>query len=246
MSARPARDEKQRGQIPFDAPQAARIERDLAPLLLRAAPFGVFIALLAMQPWLEGHVDARWLAVSRCLAAGALLILFWRAYCELRPPAGARPSLRESLLAVGAGLAVFVAWITFDSGWAAFETGPGLAPLRADGALDPALVAMKLVGLVLVVPVMEELFWRSLVMRWIDRRDFLAMDPRAASLAAVGVSAALFALEHSLWFAGLLAGVVYAWLYRRSGNLWTAILAHATTNGALAAWILATRRWELW
>lgn len=165
----------------------------------------------------------------------------------MRPPAGdPRLKLREAGAAIATGLAVFAAWITFDWSWAAFESGPGLAPLDARGHVDAGLVAAKLAGLVLVVPVMEELFWRSLVMRWIDRRDFLALDPRAASLAAVALSSALFALEHTLWLAGLAAGAAYALLYRASGNLWSAVAAHATTNAALAAYILATGRWDLW
>jgi hypothetical protein len=99
---------------------------------------------------------------------------------------------------------------------------------------------------VLVVPVMEELFWRSLVMRWIDQRDFLAADPRRATLAAFLISSGLFALEHTLWLAGLLAGLAYAWLYRRTGNLRVAIASHALTNGLLGAWILATHDWRYW
>ena len=218
-----------------------------APVFVRAAPFAVFIALLALQPWLERLADARWVAVSRGLAAGALLLLFWRHYSELRAPAGdPRLKPREAGAAIATGLAVFAAWITFDRGWATFGSGPGLVPLDARGQLDAWLVAAKLAGLVVAVPLMEELFWRSLVMRWIDRRDFLALDARTASLAAVAISSALFALEHTLWLAGLAAGAAYALLYRRSGNLWSAVAAHATTNAALAAYILATGRWELW
>jgi CAAX prenyl protease-like protein len=93
---------------------------------------------------------------------------------------------------------------------------------------------------------MEELFWRSLVMRWIARRDFLALAPRAAGLTAFALSSALFALEHSQWLAGLAAGMAYGWLYMRSGNLWIPILSHATTNGILALWIVATGSWRFW
>jgi uncharacterized protein len=40
--------------------------------------------------------------------------------------------------------------------------------------------------------------------------------------------------------------LAYAWLYRSSGKLWLAVLAHATTNAALAAWVLSTRQWQFW
>ena len=212
--------------------------------LARIAPFALFLAFIALHPLADGYVDARWIAVARGLAVAAVLALLWRHYVELRdaPPVPAR----EWLIALGLGVAVFAAWITFDSGWAAFDSGSGFVPLRADGSLDLGLVALRLFGLVLVVPVMEELFWRSLVLRWIGKRDFLAADPRHAGLAAFLLSSALFALEHSLWFAGLLAGLAYNWVYMRTGNLRVPIASHALTNGLLGAWILATQNWHLW
>jgi CAAX prenyl protease-like protein len=93
---------------------------------------------------------------------------------------------------------------------------------------------------------MEELFWRSFLMRWIAKRDFLALEPKCAGFAAVAISSALFAAEHSFWFAGLIAGAAYALVYIRSGNLWTPIIAHATTNGILGTWILLTGNWRYW
>jgi hypothetical protein len=83
-------------------------------------------------------------------------------------------------------------------------------------------------------------------MRWIDRRDFLAMDPAAASLRAVVVCSALFAVEHSQWLAGLLAGLAYAAIYVRTRNILLSILAHAITNATLGLWILATGEWRFW
>jgi len=108
------------------------------------------------------------------------------------------------------------------------------------------MVVLRLAGFALVVPVMEELFWRSFVMRWIDRRDFLATDPRLASGVAVAASSALFALEHSAWFAGLAAGLAYGTIYRRTGNLRACVASHAVSNLLLGAWILALREWSLW
>ena len=44
------------------------------PVLARAFPFALFMAFIALQPLLEGRMDARWLAVARGLAAGAALL----------------------------------------------------------------------------------------------------------------------------------------------------------------------------
>ena len=218
------------------------IRRDALP---RVLPFAAFITLLAASPLLEGLVDARVLVVGRGLVVAALLAWFWRHYQELRSPA--RIPLSESALAIAVGVGVALAWIALDARWMVLGEAPtGFVPLRADGSLDPLLVTLRLLGFALVVPVMEELFWRSFLMRWIDRRDFLAADPRAASAMALFLSSFAFALEHREWLAGLLAGLAYGMIYRRSGNLRACIASHATTNLTIAGWILATHQWRLW
>ena len=219
-------------------------KKSLSPVFVRLIPFAVFIAFIAAQPLMEAMVDARWLVVARGLVVGGLLAWLWPRYAELRAP---RLDARTTLLSIGTGFAIFLCWISFTAGWANLgDPSPGFVPLRSDGSLDPVLVAGRLAGMVLVVPVMEELFWRSFLMRWIDKRNFLALDPAKASGAAMVVTAALFAVEHTQWLAGLLAGVAYAALYVKTRNLWAAILSHAATNTTLGVWILATGHWQYW
>ena len=103
-----------------------------------------------------------------------------------------------------------------------------------------------LAGAALVVPIMEELFWRSFIMRWLQRATFLSVDPSSVGWKALLISSALFASEHRLWFAGLLAGLAYGWLYKRSGNLWVPTVSHAVTNALLGIYVLATGMWMYW
>jgi membrane protease YdiL (CAAX protease family) len=63
---------------------------------------------------------------------------------------------------------------------------------------------------------------------------------------AVWLSSAVFALEHRELAAGLLAGLAYAWLYRRHGDLRLAVFAHALTNAALAAYVVGDTHFEYW
>ena len=53
-------------------------------------------------------------------------------------------------------------------------------------------------------------------------------------------------LAHTLWLAAIVAGLAYAWLYRRTGSLWIAVIAHAVTNGALGVWVVTTGNWAFW
>jgi CAAX prenyl protease-like protein len=220
------------------------------PAFARIAPFALFMAFVAVLSWPEGptqhlsQADIRWLVIFRGVAVAAVMGIMWRHYVELHE--ARTPPLSQWGLAIAAGAAVFAVWITFDSGWAAFEGSPGFTPLRADGSIDPMLAFLRLAGLALVVPVMEEIFWRSFLLRWIDRREFLSANPARASWIAFAVSSALFASAHSQWFAGLIAGMAYGLLYMRTGNLWVPIVSHATTNALLGFWILTTRNWQFW
>ena len=221
------------------------------PVIARAAPFLLFIAMLMLGSALPPVVTVfgvevfkTWLVVARGAVVALALLWFWRGYAELHPPAPSRAS--DWLLAIAVGAGLFLAWIAIDQDWAVLSRSPGYTPVRADGSVDWVQALARLTGFALVVPVMEELFWRSLVLRWIARHEFQSLAPREAGWRAFLITTALFAVEHDRWFAGALAGAGYNWLYMRSGNLWVPIAAHAVTNGVLGLWVLQTGRWEFW
>ena len=216
---------------------------------LRALPFLAFMVLLALRGALpeEGlwGIDPRWIYGLTVLVVGGMLVTWWRDYTELARGTG--PGFGELLLSIGVGLLVFVLWIHLDAPWMTLgEAAASFRPLRPDGSLDWPLVVVRWIGATLVVPVMEELFWRSFLMRWLQRPGFTTVDPRQVGLRAVLISAALFVLVHPLWLAAALAGLAYAWLYVRTGKLWTCVIAHAVTNGVLGIWVVATGQWQFW
>ena len=187
---------------------------------------------------------APWIVLARGLIVGAALIWFWRDYSELRQP-GTVPAA-QWLLAVLAGIATFVIWTWLDHRWAAVSRGPGFDPRLPEGGIDWRLALPRLAAFALVVPLMEELFWRSFLLRWLERHDFLAVSPGRVGARAFLITTALFALEHNQWLAGAVAGMVYNGVYMRSGNLWIPIAAHAVTNTSLGVWILWTGNWHFW
>ena len=71
-----------------------------------------------------------------------------------------------------------------------------------------------------LVPVLEELFWRGWLMRWLIRPDFEAVRLGTYTHYSFWVTAALFAAEHGpYWDVGLLAGIIYNWWMVRTGRL---------------------------
>ncbi|MBN8509969.1 MAG: CAAX prenyl protease-related protein [Burkholderiales bacterium] len=219
------------------------------PALVRVLPFAAFLLLLFLRG--EAHAaggfgfDPRWIYGLGVVVVGALLLAWRREYGEL-----ARqnlPDAREALLAVAVGLLVFGLWIRLDAPWMLIGSAAApFVPTDADGALDWALIAVRWVGAALLVPVMEELFWRSFLMRWIQQPAFLALDPTRVGARALLLSTFVFVLVHTQWLAAAIAGFAYAWLYIRRGRLWSAVIAHAVTNGALGLWVVAGRHWQFW
>ena len=214
--------------------------------LPRVAPFLAYLSFIFIVDMLGragfAAQDLRWLYAVKIGVVLGMLLYWRRSYAELAwTPLGARPLA----VALATGFVVFLLWINLDAGWMTIGSADGFDP-RNDGQIEWSLVLLRIAGAALVVPVMEELFWRSFLLRWLDAADFLARAPRLASARACVVSVLLFGIEHNLWLAGMVAGAAYTILYMRSGSLWSPILAHGVTNGVLGLWIVSGGHWTYW
>lgn len=207
------------------------------------APFALFMALLA----LEGPFGRVPVYPIKALAVLALIAWIWRRLPAFR--------LKAPFASVGVGVAVFVLWVGLDPFLPWFENGRLTHPPRT-GGVDPASIGVpilsfawvvaRLLGGAVVVPIAEELFWRGWLMRWIIDEQFTkhpigAWQPKAFALTTVA-----FALVHPQIFVALIAGAAYGWWVVRTKNLWDVVLAHATTNLILYAWVLFTGQWYWW
>jgi hypothetical protein len=206
------------------------------PWLPYVAPFALFIAFTAVQPS-EGFVP--WLYPLKTVTVGVLLILGVRGLPPLEP--------RSTGLAVGVGAVVFALWVLPE----------GLYPvLSAPRAVDPfehlphpqawAWVGVRIVGASVVVAVMEEMFWRGFLLRWIVEPDFRRVPIGTFTWPSFLAVSVLFAVEHERWLVGLLAGVAYNLLLYRTRSLYACVVAHGVTNFVLAVWVLYTGAWSFW
>ncbi len=102
----------------------------------------------------------------------------------------------------------------------------------------------------MIVPVVEELFWRGWLMRWlIDGGKFTRVPLRRLWHRSTSFwnVALLFASEHgTYWDVGLIAGVIFNFWMVRTKSLGDLILAHAVTNSCLSAYVVAAGKWEYW
>ena len=229
---------------------ATTMPSPLRPMLARGLPFACYIAFLvmvsslpAMQPGLP--IDLRWLYAVQIMLVIGTLAIFRRDYLELWVASPVR--IADWGLSLLLGVLVFVLWINLDSGWVTLgKASSGWVPTNTAGEMIWPLVVVRIFGAAAVVPVMEELFWRSFVQRWIDKKDFLALVPAAGSLRALLLTSVVFGIEHSQWLAGSIAGLAYGWLYRRSDSLWSPIVAHSLTNLLLGVWVVHSGQWHFW
>jgi hypothetical protein len=108
------------------------------------------------------------------------------------------------------------------------------------------LIAVRLIGAAVVVPVMEELFWRSFLMRYLINPDFRSVPMGAFSWFSFLGVAILIGLEHHRVIVGIAVGLLYNLLLVRQKNLRGVILAHGVTNLGLGIYVLLTGSWMFW
>ena len=129
---------------------------------------------------------------------------------------------------------------------------PALPPGHLSLAYAPeeagwGLTLAKLAGSACVIAVIEEFFFRGFFYRWLRKGAFWEVPMGAFDAQAFWTVAAVFALEHDRWFAGLMAGVIYGWLaVRKGGGVWAAAVAHGITNFVLGAYVIASRQYGFW
>jgi CAAX prenyl protease-like protein len=167
------------------------------------------------------------------------------------PDLAPSPKAGASALAIALGLLVAALWVGLDGRYPVY----GDAGKRA--AFDPnvlangprvAFLAVRLTGLVLVVPLFEELFWRSFVIRWLAEPDrFRDVPIGRVTLTTGAITAVLFAAEHPAeWLPALLTGGLWALLLYRTRSVAACFISHAVANLGLGVYVLARGAWKFW
>lgn len=221
----------------------------------RIAPFALFMAFIALEEMLRNPVINKmfhfpesivlYIYPVKALSTGLLILMLWRNYIELHFHDFKK--LSSTLLSLITGIIVFILWIHLDWTWASIGTVRGYNPtLVSDYFTQYLLIVFRMFGASLIVPIMEELFWRSWLLRYLISQDFQSVKIGKFSLSSFLIGAIMFGLEHNLWLAGIMTGVCYNILLYHSRSIAQCILAHAVTNFMLGLYVLQTGRWELW
>lgn len=202
-----------------------------------------FLAILAAG-LIAGAATAsfEWLYPLRFLAAAAMLWTYRRRYDRLNWKCG--------WLAPAVGAIVAVMWIAADR-----AMGHGVAQgmpaelMAAPAATRFGWITLRVLGAVVTVPIAEELAFRGFLLRRLVASDFesVAFSFRSIPWTALLVSSVVFGILHGTrWLPGIAAGLLFGVLLLRRGRMGDAVVAHASANALLAAYVLLFHNWSLW
>ena len=207
------------------------------PTAAYLVPFLTILAAGMVAGALSGTFE--WLYALRFFAAAGVLWAWRTRYSNL--------DWRVGWLGPAIGVAVFFLWIALDRLMGPPAKGmPGALGTASMGARI-TWISFRVLAATLTVPIAEELAFRGFLLRRMISQDFEAVPSTRFTWFSLLASSALFGAMHgSLWFAGIVAGLLYAVAMLRRGRIGEAVAAHAITNGLLAAYVLYYGQWQLW
>jgi uncharacterized protein len=207
----------------------------------RVAPFVIFLALTFCQGQF-GEASRYWFYLAKTVVG---VWLIW----EMRPLV-AEMRWAFSWEAVVVGVGVCAVWVGLNDVYPKLsKAGTPWNPheeFGANSALAWLFISVRIVGSSLVVPPLEETFYRSFLYRYLVKTDFEAMPFCRLHWLSLSVTAGIFGFAHYEWLAGILCGLAYQWLVLRKDRLGDALTAHAITNFLLGLWVVWKGAWNFW
>jgi uncharacterized protein len=221
-----------------------------SPVLIRVVPFGAFLLLTFAQGWF-GETGRYWCYVTKTVIGAWLIWWMWPGVREMR--------WKISAEAVVTGVAIFGVWVGIDDFLKALGLKPDFGELKIGGkpwnpkaqfgagsALAWFFIVARIAGSTLVVPPLEEVFYRSFLYRYLVKPDFLLVPLGAFFAMPFIVTSIVFGFEHREWLAGTICGLAYAGLICWKRRLGDAMTAHAITNFLLGVWVVIQGEWQFW
>jgi uncharacterized protein len=212
-----------------------------SPILARVLPFALFAGLTMIQGRF-GDTSQYWIYALKTLLGAWML---WRV----------RPYVKEmrwkfSWEAIVVGVAVFIAWVGLDGHYPLLAVRGGtFNPGRtysSGSALAIFFIGVRTLGSSLIVPPLEEVFYRSFIYRYLIKSDFLKIPLGCFDLRAFLIAGVVFGIGHYEWLPGILCAFAYQWLVCRKDRLGDAMAAHAITNFLLALWVITRQAYYFW
>jgi hypothetical protein len=218
----------------------------VSPTARYVAPFVVYLAFLGLHSLLP--LPPRIDEPLRIIVLAVVLLVVSRPVIDLRAT--------NVLGSVALGFAIFLLWIVPDTLFPGYRqsiifqnaiTGKSASSLPVTALLDPVVLTLRSLRSFTIVPIVEELFWRGWLMRWLIDQDFEKVRLGTYARNSFWIVALLFASEHGpYWDVGLMAGILFNYWMVRTRSLGDLILSHAVANLGLCAYVIGLGKWEYW
>jgi len=179
------------------------------------------------------NIDPSIAYVLRTTLVGALLILFFKHYKEIK--------FKASILSVVIGIMVFLLWI-IASHYGTIPTSIPTIPL----AYKYHMLIVRFIGAVFVAPLVEELFVRSYLIRALIKKKWFEVPIGKAERSSFLITTLFFGFAHNQILAGVIVGVIFTFLLYYKQNISDCIVAHAVANAVLYAYVIITGSYFLW
>lgn len=222
------------------------LTRKLVAFTLPMAAFLVLLVVGGALPkiggtfWLDS--PEYWIYPAQTIFCGALLSWFWREY-EFR-------AARRIVFSAGVALLAFALWIAPQKllGFPPRLVGFNPEIFSGQPAASWATIIFRFLRLVVVVPLVEEIFWRGFLLRYFVNEKFQAVPFGAFSWLSFTIVTLGFGFAHARadWIAALVAGALFNCVAYRTKSLASCVLAHALANLLLGLWIVKTGQWGFW
>ena len=156
---------------------------------------------------------------------------------------------------LGIGLWIFICQLDLEKQLSVFlpkflqpESRVAFNPLEAltDRWAQVGFLIARLAGIAVLVPIAEELFWRGFLLRWLIDPEYDKIKIGEFTPSSCAIVTLMFTLAHPEWFAAAVYCLLINGLLYWKKDLWLCIVAHGTSNLALAIYVLLTGTWELW
>ncbi|MCB9362708.1 CAAX prenyl protease-related protein [Candidatus Woesearchaeota archaeon] len=139
---------------------------------------------------------------------------------------------------VGASIAVI--WIAID------KLYPHIPDFESIPDYDIVTIALKLFISIAIAPIVEEIFTRSFLIRWIIAFDYKSVPVGKFTWMSFIITVLFFGLAHDRWLAGIITGIALNLLLYHKKEIGPCILAHAVANLVLGIYVISTGSWYFW
>ena len=209
-------------------------------------PMAAFFIFTMFEP--HGREQYPYFYILKIALVTVFLIMFRKPLTDIRFEA------RLLVPAVLVGAAVFGEWIwlqplTHYPHFAFLGKRVEYNPFVSidNSLLRACFLVARFYGLVVLVPIVEEIFWRSFLLRFLtDPDDFKRLRIGEFSWVAFSAVALAFGMAHPEWLEAVLCAVAYGLLLRQTKSLFACVVAHGVTNLMLGIYVVTQHAWKFW